>query len=190
MDSPQRVEFAWLTQPDLLSQVTQLFVSEVTTEYVSHGDIMEGRAEGPGRWYPDLAELHQRELASVELEDGVFSAPGYRIALAWLESTLVGFASVAHVVHDASRQHPVRYGRIDDIVVAATARGLGVGTGLMSWIEQELVAAGVTRVFLESGINNTRAHALFQRRGYTITSVTMFKDLDSNDASRSSATLG
>lgn len=172
-----RVTVSWLRDSRQYAVVTGVFLSAIHDDYPSHGDIMEGRAENSDRWVEDLAEVHAHELAEVDLRGGLFDRPGIRVAMAEEHGQLVGFAMVAHVAVDVGRRQPVVYARLDDIVVAPGHQGLGIGTALVSWVESELVKVSVTRVFLESGIRNTRAHKFFNRHGYTTTSVTMMKDL-------------
>jgi len=166
-----------LTEDSLFEKLTQLFLDSIHEDYPSHGDIMDGRAESPGMWAGDLSEVFLRELAQVQLRDDIFAAPGIRIAIIESDGKLVGFAGVVRVSLDVGRTEPIQYARLDDIVVAQEAQGQGVGSDLVRWVERELRAAGVTRIFLESGINNRGAHHFFQELGYDITSVTFLKDL-------------
>lgn len=174
---PGDLRIAWLTDGERLPELTALFLRAVHDRYMSHGDLMEGRAVAPGTWAEDLASLHAREVAGVQLDGGPFARRGQRIALAELDGVVRGFASVARVDFDAGRPDPVRYARLDDIVVEPAERGHGIGSALIDWVASELREAGVDRLFLESGIDNTDAHRLFARHGFTITSVTMLKEL-------------
>jgi GNAT superfamily N-acetyltransferase len=49
---------------------------------------------------------------------------------------------------------------------------------VLDWIAAEARAHGIRRLFLESGANNERAHAFFEREGFRPTSVVMMKSLD------------
>ena len=175
--APGDIAVEWLTDPHRLPEITALFLSAVHPHYISHGDIMEGRAEGPGRWSEDLREIHAAEISHTQLESGPFVSPGMRLAIATDGEILLGFAAVAYVQFDARGEAPVHYARIDDIVVAPDARRRGVGSRLITWVEQQLHQSGIRRVFLESGINNHGAHQFFERHGFSVTSVTMLKDL-------------
>lgn len=55
---------------------------------------------------------------------------------------------------------------IDGLCVAASARGLGIGTALMTAIEDEARACGYAHVRLDVVDRNWRARALYERLGY------------------------
>jgi len=167
----------WLTDESLVERVIELLVSEAGPEYASHSDLMEGRAEKPGKWAPDIEQVLAQEFESLELSDSAFAGPGTRIAVATNGSQLVAFAVVAHVLVDAGPEKQIRFGRIDDIIVRPEFRSAGVGTALMAWVETRLSEGGVTRLFLESGIGNQRAHEFFARCGFNQVSLTMLKHI-------------
>jgi GNAT superfamily N-acetyltransferase len=171
------MHISWLTDGSRKEELTELFLASVHPQYMSHGDLMEGRAVEPGRWADDLAVLHARELADLQLDGGAFSRPGMRVALAEGPSGLLGFALVASVAFDTGRAEPIRYARLDDVVVAPSSRSVGTGAALIAWVERQLREASIPRIFLESGIHNTRAHAFFLRNGFAVTSLTMMKEL-------------
>lgn len=168
---------SWLTDASRVEELTALFLSAIHPSYMSHGDMMEGRAPNPGRWADDLPELHAAELAALQFEDGRFDRPGVRIALAEDTDGLVGYAMVALLEHDAGRAEPVRFARVDDVVVDPERRSRGVGALIVTWVEERLRESGVPRAFLESGIGNTGAHRFFERLGYSVISLSMMKDL-------------
>ncbi len=171
------LKIGWLTDSLRTQEITGLFLGSVHPDYPSHSDIMEGRAEGPGHWASDVATIHARELAGLDLSGGVFRDPGVRLAIAELEGELLGFAAVAVVEFDAGRSTPVRFARLDDIVVVPSARGGGLGAALIGWVEEELRAANVSRLFLESGIRNTAAHRFFVSHGFDTVSQNFMKEL-------------
>lgn len=171
------VTISWLTTHDRVQEIIDLFVSATGPEYPSHSDLMEGRAINPGEWSPDLTASLANEFMALELSDSPFTHPGTRIAVIRENSKLLGFAVVSHILMTGGRPNPVRFGRLDDIVVDPDARGSGVGSALLSWIEKALKESGIERVFLESGIQNTKAHQFFARHGFDKISVNMLKDL-------------
>lgn len=171
------VRISWLTDSARIEEVVDLFQLHAGKEYPSHGDLMEGRADTPGHWAQDLGAVLLKEFQALELSDQVFTEPGARLVIAESRGTLIGFAAVSHVVFDAGRSAPVRFGRIDDILLVPEFRRDGVGSAIVAWIEQELRAAGISRVFIESGFDNKEAHRFFSDRGYSVTSLTMLKDL-------------
>lgn len=73
---------------------------------------------------------------------------------------------------------PRSFATLDDLVVDARFQGMGLGGQLFDWVCVELQRHGIQRLFLESGIGNTRAHDFFHARGCETVSVTMLKELD------------
>ncbi len=91
------------------------------------------------------------EVADIRAIYGSLGA-AWRLPLLWMLS-------------DAARQD---HFLLDGICVTASARSLGIGTGLMAAIEDEARARGYRTVRLEVIDSNGRARALYQRLGYRI----------------------
>jgi|ERR1039458_6640236 ribosomal-protein-alanine N-acetyltransferase len=72
---------------------------------------------------------------------------------------IAGFV-VAHARH--------KVGRVVTIDVLPAARGLGLGSQLMSECETRLRAAGCTQIVLETAVNNAAALRLYEKLGYKI----------------------
>ncbi|WP_093299145.1 GNAT family N-acetyltransferase [Sphingomonas sp. NFR04] len=63
--------------------------------------------------------------------------------------------------------------RIVDILLAPAWRGQGVGTGLITWVQQSAASAGARDIALAVAVDNRGAHALYARLG--------FRDADAGD---------
>ncbi len=55
---------------------------------------------------------------------------------------------------------------MDGIFVSETARGLGIGSALLSAIKEKAAALGYAKVRLDVIDTNPRARALYERRGF------------------------
>jgi GNAT superfamily N-acetyltransferase len=90
--------------------------------------------------------------------------PGHVVLVAEDASGVSAVASgfVTPILH-----RPGVTGRISVMVVAESARGTGVGTGLLTAMEEALVARGATRLELTSNLRRADAHAFYERRGWT-----------------------
>jgi ribosomal-protein-alanine N-acetyltransferase len=66
--------------------------------------------------------------------------------------------------------HPVRrkYGRILTLDILPEARRFGLATRLMAACEERLRAAGCSKVYLETAVNNEAALGLYRTLGYEI----------------------
>ena len=66
----------------------------------------------------------------------------------------------------ATLHRPGRLGRITALVVAASARGRGIGSELLGTAERHLLASGCTRLEVTSAEQRHDAHAFYATRGY------------------------
>jgi GNAT superfamily N-acetyltransferase len=160
-----RVVCSWAQDVTLADTLAAFFAQHVDTHYISHGELLDELAESPDRWHPDL-ELRVRD----SLRSVLGSDPSERVAIARVEDTLVGLA-IIEIVHTRHRI----FAMLHDIVVARTHRGMGVGTAIMTWLEDQLLAEDVSVFMLESGAKNHRAHQFFERHGFTLCSRVMIK---------------
>lgn len=90
--------------------------------------------------------------------------PGHVVLVLEDASGVIAVASgfVTPVLH-----RPGVTGRISVMVVAGSARGTGVGTRLLTAMEDALAARGATRLELTSNLRRADAHAFYERRGWT-----------------------
>jgi len=162
----------WCDDAGLVPALVSFFVENTDTGYISHGELMDGRANDLDEW----SEALPRVLADEYLESEFAAQPtrptGKRIALAEDADGLRGLALV-----ELSGEAPNRYAVIHDLVVARSHRGTGVGAALLFWLERSFCGAGIRQIFLESGLRNDAAHRFFERAGYHKSSVTMMKKL-------------
>jgi GNAT superfamily N-acetyltransferase len=68
--------------------------------------------------------------------------------------------------------------RLAVLVVASTARGLGVGQRLVETVERWAISRGAGDVVLTSALHRGRAHAFYERCGYARTGLRFFKQLN------------
>lgn len=73
--------------------------------------------------------------------------------------------------------HPTKSGHIEEVVVAESLRGKGIGATLIAAMETWLAEQGCVHARLECFVNNRRAHALYEKLGYKDRYVNMIKSL-------------
>ena len=149
---------AWCTDPARIPSLVDFFVENTTTDYISHGELIDGRADAPDRWSPRLRGILAAEFAQPDKRLAVMERLGTTVAIA-----LVEFDGAEAYLHD--------------LVVAAAERGRGAGGILLEWVERAARDAGCKRLFLESGIANDGAHRFFERAGFAAVSQVMLKTL-------------
>ena len=84
---------------------------------------------------------------------------GYHLIGAYGEGRLVGLAGIRHT-HTLSRG-PHLF--VDDLVTDESARGTGVGTALMQWLERLAAREGIPRICLDS---RASARGFYEKLGF------------------------
>jgi GNAT superfamily N-acetyltransferase len=169
------LDIGWCDDPAEAPALGAFFANNLTRDYISHSELMGGRAIAPGIWSPDIAGQLTRDFAA---RCGIGHGPPppggqtKHALAARLDGALVGVAMLTF-----SHEGQTPYGIIEDIIVSGEARGRNLGAGMMEWILDAFREAGLARAFLESGGHNEEAHRFFTRRGFRQVSVTMMAEL-------------
>lgn len=161
------LENKWLQDKFHTDSLVELFVENVTPEYISYGEVLCGRAKAADEWSPDLKKVLTEEIINI-----LSSKTDSRIACSFLDNNIVGFAIV-----NINKNASTPYAFLEDIIVDSNYRNKGIGKELSNFIEEELTIEGIKQVYLESGINNNSAHRFFENRGYTLMAKVMCKTL-------------
>jgi ribosomal protein S18 acetylase RimI-like enzyme len=100
-------------------------------------------------------------------EEAIAQLPGEPMARCWLIRE--HGSSIGYVV--LTLGYSIEYGGrnafIDDLYLVPDARGRGVGTHVMGFVEDQAVALGVRALHLEVDVDNLRAQELYRRSGFT-----------------------
>jgi GNAT superfamily N-acetyltransferase len=170
--SPKTVTINWCTDVAQSEALTQFFVMHAHTQYISHSELQGARAETPTRWRSDLAANLHKEIKATLAQDP--ATADHLIALASIDGVVAGMALLS-IGNNPDVATP--YASLDDLIVHPDYRGAGIGRQLIAWLEQQMLARGITRLFLESGEGNHDAHRFFQAQGFRPVSVVMMKEL-------------
>ncbi len=167
------IEFRWCCVDAEAEQTAQFFVANVSTDYISHTDIQWGRAIAPDCW----STLLHEKIAGLAKEAAdhrrtANTASGIWLATATQSSVLLGLAFVSFRQSEASN-----FVILEDLIIKNNMRHQGLGASLLNWISEECRALGFDKVFLESNIDNTRAHEFFRQKGFNTLSVVMCRNL-------------
>jgi ribosomal protein S18 acetylase RimI-like enzyme len=123
----------------------------------------------------DLGYPATRDSLS-ERVDAVLANPDDVILVAEEAASLSGLVS-AHSFEMVHR--PGRLGRITALIVAATARGRGVGSALLKAAEAHLLSKGCIQLEVTSAEQRSDAHAFYTAHGYREKRLRFFKDATS-----------
>lgn len=95
-------------------------------------------------------------------------AAGDPLGHAWLIYTDADKEPAGYVIVTVgfSMEHGGRDGFLDEIYVVPDKRGLGLGTWILDFAEEQARALGIVTLHLEVERANTRAQALYRSRSY------------------------
>ena len=159
----------WSDDEDDVDRLIDFFISHVDERYISHGEIMDGRAVAPGRWGDELRSVLRREFEPLL---GESDAEEPRMLLVEDDEELVALG-VIEFLPNAYRP----FGVLHDLVVHRERRGAGIGSRIYVTIEQEARKEGLATLFLETGLANDQARSFFGRLGFEACSQTMIKPI-------------
>ncbi|KZD21448.1 hypothetical protein A4A58_13855 [Tardiphaga robiniae] len=172
LHAPQSFQIGWCRDPDLADTISAMLLAIGDPAYISHAELQYGIADNLGRW-ADNREARTRQYVASMLSASPDNAEERRVATITINATIVGFALV-----EITRTNPANpFAILHDVVFSPSVQGLGLGNALFDWLAEQCRAEGVQRFFLESGVDNHRAHAFFKRQGFLQTSIVMMRDL-------------
>jgi ribosomal protein S18 acetylase RimI-like enzyme len=163
----------WIEDADAVPELVSLFLRCAGPVYICQAELLDGRADSVSSWSKDLRALLALEfLEAIESGRGSGRRKG-GISSIRIDDAIRGFAFME--IFRTPGRRP--YAFLHDIVVDPEVRGRGIGTALITWLKEELVREGITRIFLESGRDNHSAHAFFERHGFEKLSISMLAEL-------------
>lgn len=144
------------TKKKQIQVAVEFFIKNKTQGYISHGEVLSGRAESFTKWSKNLPSVLNSELSE---------STGF---LVYNDSKLVAL-TVMKIVKPCAV--------IEDIIVSKAYRGRGIGKDILTSLHEIFRKRGVRFVLLESGVRNTKAHKFFKGFGYTSHSVVLVKSI-------------
>jgi GNAT superfamily N-acetyltransferase len=163
----------WADNRDDPAEFAQFFVDNVQKEYISHGEILDGRAASVNAWSDDIHSILTNQFTRACNRESDESYSETRLAVAYNDAgQLVG---LGYLGFDKSAGIPLVM--LYDLIVRMTSRSKGVGSQLLQWLETQFRSEGIGRIFLESGVGNYRAHGFFESRDFSQVSGTYMKTL-------------
>ena len=166
------INFKWCTSNDThsLNKLAELFVSNAACCYISHGEVIDGRANNMTEWKTDIKEIMHKEFSKAINSTSDISDTFTRLVVAQQNDTFIALALVEF--------HPdTNVAILCDIVVDMPSRLCKIGESLLCWIEAEVKQWGANFLFLESGKGNHAAHHFFEKAGFNGVSIVMMKEI-------------
>jgi len=147
-----------------------LFLSQhsgAQPSYISHGELTYGYATSLSEW----SEQHQERV----VEDLIHGLNENSIGItgAFINSSLAGISITSFLDN-----HRKKVCLLEDLIIDPQYGNQGIGTALLSHVENLAANANCDLLMLESGINNTHAHTFFANKGFSLTSKVFIKRIE------------
>ncbi len=159
------LKIEWLTNDSdiTVNDLVAFFINNTTEKYISHTEILEGRAINEWEWSPNVKNILAKEFAS-NLGMG-------RIAVARRQNELIGlmFLEWPHK----------EWCTLSDIVVKQSLQKNQVGSQMVNWLKNEVDKKGGIHILAESGSSNVAAHSFLEKNGFQKLSYIFKFDLES-----------
>jgi len=98
------------------------------------------------------------------------------VVVALAADALIGYAFVrVHEGPDDTLDLGARWGQVVTLSVLPAHRGAGVGTAIMDEVDRQLATSGIHNVEIDVMQGNDRAREFYERRGYVLGQVYLFK---------------
>lgn len=148
----------WATSKAEWAEAATFFARVISKDdaYISHGEIQTGLSLDGRTWAPDLEQRFLAELGDLDDTRSL-------VLLRNAEGEIIAAANVTWSFETADAP----FATLQDLAVAPALRANGIGARLMRAVEQEAARRDAKWIFLESGKNNQRGHAFFERHGYS-----------------------
>jgi GNAT superfamily N-acetyltransferase len=148
---------AWARSYEQWAEAAKFFARLLKDDpaYISHGEIQTGLSLDGKTWAPNLEERFLAELGEFSEDRGI----------ALVRNSKGEIVAAANVTWSFEMPESA-FATLQDMAVEPALRSAGIGALLLEFVEHEAVRRGAKRIFLESGKNNRRAHAFFEREGF------------------------
>lgn len=149
----------WLTDKTRVEELVDFFIAHKTDSYISHSEIMYGRAIDSKHWNPDLRAVFTEQL----MNDYDYSGTSQlKILIVENELRKIVGMLVLTVISSPFKKYAV----LEDMLLDGSVRGQSLGSKLLEGVIQESKNWNVSFIMLESGVNNHGAHHFFSRYGF------------------------
>ncbi|AZB26463.1 MULTISPECIES: GNAT family N-acetyltransferase [Chryseobacterium] len=149
----------WLTDKTRVKELVDFFITHKTDSYISHGEMMSGRAIDTHHWNPDLDVILTEQLLTDFNSDGNSKL---NILIAENENAEIVGMMVFNVINSPFKKYAI----LEDMLLDQSVRGQSLGSKLLEKAIEESKKWNISFILLESGVNNHGAHQFFNRYGF------------------------
>ena len=153
------INYIWLRDETKVDELVALFLNNTTEEYITYIEIQEGRADQDGTWSANLRDTLQHQFYVAILKGNIL------VAIDIDKDTILGFISVLY--------------NEDNIIIVEdiVSTQKGIGTELLSIIEEKARRFGYKTIIGDVGPNNERAKKFMEANGYTARTIVYTKNI-------------
>ncbi len=149
----------WLTDKARIKELVDFFITHKTDSYISHGEMMSGRAVDSNHWNPDLEVILTEQLLTDFNSDGNSKL---NILIAENDNGEIVGMVVFNVISSPFKKYAI----LEDMLLDQSVRGQSLGSRLLEKAIQESKSWNISFILLESGVNNHGAHNFFSKYGF------------------------
>ncbi|MCS4305598.1 MULTISPECIES: GNAT family N-acetyltransferase [Chryseobacterium] len=149
----------WLTDKTRVKELVDFFITHKTDSYISHGEMMSGRAIDSHHWNPDLDVILTEQLLTDFNSDG---STKLNILIAEDENKQIVGMMVFNVINSPFKKYAI----LEDMLLDQSVRGQSLGSKLLEKAIEESKNWNISFILLESGVDNHGAHHFFGKYGF------------------------
>lgn len=149
----------WLTDKTRIKELINFFITHKTDSYISHGEIISGRAIDSHHWNPDLEAILTAQFNSDFNSSGTSQL---KILIAENKAGNIIGMLIFNVIYSGFKNYAI----LEDMLLDESVRGLSIGSKLLKKAIEESKNWGISFMMLESGIDNKGAHHFFEKYGF------------------------
>jgi ribosomal protein S18 acetylase RimI-like enzyme len=149
----------WLTDKTRIHELVDFFITHKTDSYISHSEIMYGRALDSHHWNPDLRTVFTEQLMNDYDYDGTSKL---NILIVENDNEEIVGMLVFNVINSPFKKYAI----LEDMLLDSNVRGQSLGSKLLENVIQKSKDWNVSFIMLESGVNNHGAHHFFGKYGF------------------------
>lgn len=188
---PPEVNIEWIIDnPQKVDACIELFLNHTDKSYISHSELQIGRSKNLFDWPPDRKHLEKDFLDAAKRNTP--SQKHRHILAAWNHNQeCVGFLIIevnanSHLFLPTilKKKTQQSFAVLEDIVVHKQYRRKKIAYFLLDYLQLWLREQKIDRIFLESGISNCHAHALFTNLGFQSRGRVLMKTISKNDLNK------
>ncbi|KXH84380.1 GNAT family N-acetyltransferase [Chryseobacterium kwangjuense] len=148
----------WLTDTTRTEELVDFFIAHKTHSYISHGEIISGRALDSNHWSPDLKKILTHQLNSGFDAD---HNSKLNILIAENEAGKIIGMLIFNIITGFKN-----YAVLEDMLLDHSLRGQSLGSTLLKEALEESQKWNISFIMLESGTGNEGAHYFFNKYGF------------------------